>query len=615
MSSFQQRLLIGGIAGAIMFILMAIIPSQTWLVFERPILASRNFINIFKIFNPSKAVLVLNLDKQTMRLMNQDISSSASYDSVFVKEFMQSIIRNLDAENVSSVTIAINNIGGNLISALNLQADLAGVVAPVDIVTQDFTVDDFKQSQGKTTILDKTGTSYRKLSLTDFLNGKISPSDLQGRAIVIRSDFDTKSFHGDKINSVINYAAGNWLPYMKFHPVLGFLLLACAGVLFASTVIRARLIILATLSAAVLTLGQLMYCFGNYLETVPVLIAMIVLCALSLVVDKEWRMPNIPSNNAISTSLETGIKTFMAARNKCQELLAATVNKLSESQGFDKKIKLPDLPAMPNIQLPPMPNFQLPQMPSMNLPQMNRSNNNISPALDMQDLRNKVYKELEYSLDILAKDFQQRTVAPLSNIQNQLEEILDRVELDITNQTKLELIKYDFEKVINELDTLLFTMVPFQFESGRGILDPLDIYARKITEIYRGKPRIYLSPNAAHVELSSEEKANLFRIVQRLVECIIEENGKHSGLTHINIDVMHAANNLTIKMTYDGLPIREIASNTKLREVARRADGIGLNVDLGFNWGEDAQAHLVNRIQLSMPVAEHEALTSIFPGR
>ena len=158
-------------------------------------------------------------------------------------------------------------------------------------------------------------------------------------------------------------------------------------------------------------------------------------------------------------------------------------------------------------------------------------------------------------------------------------------------------------------------MVPFQFEAGRGILDPLEIYARKITEIYRGKPRIYLSPNAAHVELSSEEKANLFRIIQRLVESIIEENGKHAGLTHINIDVMHRGDSLTIKMTYDGLPLSEARPNAKLREIARRADAIGLSLDLGFNWGEEQQAHLVNRIQLSMPVAEHEALTSIFPAR
>jgi hypothetical protein len=611
MSSFQQRLLIGGITGAIMFIILAWVPSQAWLGVERPILATRNFFNIFKIFNPSKAVLVLNLDKQTMRLMNQDLSSSASYDSAFVKEFMQSIVRNLDAENVSSVTIAINNLGGNLMSALNIQADLAGVVAPVDVVTQDFIVDDFKQEQSKTYLLDKTGTRYRKLSLTDFLNGKISPTDLQGKAIVIRSDFDTKSFQGSKINSVINYAAGNWLPYMKFHPILGFLLLTCAGVLFASTVVRARLLILGVLSAVVLVIGQLMYCFGNYLETVPVLLALITVCALSLAADKEWQMPSMPANNAISSSLETCLRKLQELKNKCQDLFTAALNKISEAQGFNEKIKFPDLPAMPNIQLPQMPHLQ---MPAINLQQKSR-NNNISPALDMTDLRNKVYKELEYSLDILAKDFQQRTVAPLSSIQNQLEEILDRVELDITNQTKLELIKYDFEKVINELDTLLFTMVPFQFEAGRGILDPLDIYARKITEIYRGKPRIYLSPNAAHVELSSEEKANLFRIIQRLVECIIEENGKNSGLTHINIDVMHAGGNLTIKMTYDGLPIREIATNAKLREVARRADGIGLSVDLGFNWGEDAQAHLVNRIQLSMAVAEHEALTSIFPSR
>ncbi len=612
MSSFQQRLLIGGITGAIMFILLAWVPSQAWLGAERPILATRNFFNIFKIFNPSKSVLVLNLDKQTMRMMNQDLSSSASYDSAFVKEFMQSIVRNLDAENVSSVTIAINNLGGNLMSALNIQADLAGVVAPVDVVTQDFTVDDFKQEQSKTYLLDKTATSFRKLSLADFLNGKISPTDLQGKAIVIRSDFDTKSFQGSKINSVINYAAANWLPYMKFHPVLGFLLLTCAGVLFASTVVRARLLILGVLSGAVLVIGQLMYCFGNYLETVPVLLALITVCALSLVADREWQMPSMPANNAISSGFEKFLSAAQELRNKCQDLFAATLSKVSEAQGFNEKIQFPDLPAMPNIQLPQMPQLQ---MPAVKLPQMPSRNNNISPALDMTDLRNKVYKELEYSLDILAKDFQQRTVAPLSSIQNQLEEILDRVELDITNQTKLELIKYDFEKVINELDTLLFTMVPFQFEAGRGILDPLDIYARKITEIYRGKPRIYLSPNAAHVELSSEEKANLFRIIQRLVECIIEENGKNSGLTHINIDVIHAGGNLTIKMTYDGLPIREIATNAKLREVARRADGIGLSVDLGFNWGEDAQAHLVNRIQLAMPVAEHEALTSIFPGR
>ncbi len=613
MSSFQQRLLISGFIGALMFIFTALIPSTAWLGLEKPILASRNFFNVFKFFSPNKSVLVLNLDQRTTRIMNQDLSDSANYDAVFIKDFFQGIIRNLDAENVSSIMIAINNIGGNITSSLNLRSGLT-TFAPVDIVTEDFKVEDLKEKNDKTYILDKSGTSYRKQSLADFLNGKIPPSDLQGKAIVISSDFDKKSFSGNKINSVINYAAGNWLPYMKFHPALGFLLLTCAGVLFASTVLRARLIILGAISALVLAIGQLMYCFGNYLETVPVILALISLCALSILADSGWqlpsmslpKMPEFQTSTRIADGLEKALRGVQQLRSNCQDLIGSVSSKFSESQGFDKQIRLPNLPAMPNIQLPQMPKMQLAEMPQRKT----------SPALvDMQELRNKIYKELEYSLDLLSKDFQQRTVAPLAHIQNQLDEILDRVELDVTNQTKLELIRYDFEKVINELDTLLFTMVPFQFEAGRGILDPLEIYARKITEIYRGKPRIYLSPNAAHVELSSEEKANLFRIIQRLVESIIEENGKHAGLTHINIDVMHRGDSLTIKMTYDGLPLSEARPNAKLREIARRADAIGLSLDLGFNWGEEQQAHLVNRIQLSMPVAEHEALTSIFPAR
>jgi len=611
MSYFQKRLLISGSIGAIMFILTALMPSSLWLGIERPILASRNFLNVFKIFSPNKSVLVLNIDQRSTRMMNSNLSSTVNFDAVFLKDFFQGIIRNLDAENVSSITIAINNISGNLISALNLQAGLTDVYAPIDIVTQDFKVDDLKKKDSKTYILDKSGTSYRQASLADFLSGKITPSDLQGKAIVIRSELDSKTIKD--INSVINYSAGNWLPYYKFHPAFGFLLLACAGVLFASTVLRARALVLGLGVAAVLIIGQLMYCFGAYLETVPVIFALIISFALSLLLDTELQIPAMPQMPAMPAMPQLANipmpnldKAFAAAKNlqeKCSELINSVSSSVQKSQGFEQRIKLPDLPPMPNIPLPQMPKLELPIRP------------NISPALDMQDLRNKVYKELEYSLDLLSKDFQERTVAPLSSIQAQLDELMNNVQLDVTNQTKLELLRYDFDKIISELDTLLFTMVPFQFEGNRGIIDPLEIYARKITEIYRGKPRIYLSPNAAYVQLTSEEKANLFRIVQRLVESIIDENGKHSSLTHINIDVMHRGDQLTIKMTYDGLPLSDAKPNAKLREIARRAEAIGLKLDLGFNWGEEQQAHLVNRIQLSMQVAEHEALTQIFPAR
>ncbi len=604
MSSFQQRLLISGSIGAIMFILTALMPSSLWLGMEKPILASRNFLNVLKIFSPNKSVLVLNIDQRSTRIMNQNLNSSMNFDAVFLKDFLQGIIHNLDAENVSSITIAINNISGNLISALNLQAGLTGLYAPIDIVTQDFTVEDLKKKDGKTYILDKSGTSYRNTSLADFLSGKITPSDLQGKAIVIRSELDSKAIKN--INSVINYSAGNWLPYYKFHPAFGFLLLACAGVLFASTVLRARALVLGLAITSVLIIGQLMYCFGAYLETAAVIVALIAVFALSLLLDTELQMPAMPNislPNNLGTSLDKALAAVKNLQEKCSELISSLSSKVQESQGFEQRIKLPQLPPMPNIPLPQMPKFELP-----------KARPNISPALDMQDMRNKVYKELEYSLDLLAKDFQERTVAPLSSIQSQLDDVMNSVQLDVTNQTKLELLRYDFEKIISELDTLLFTMVPFQFEAGRGIIDPLEIYARKITEIYRGKPRIYLSPNAAYVELSSEEKANLFRVVQRIVESIIEENGKHSGLTHINIDVMHRGDQLTIKMTYDGLPLSDAKPNAKLREIARRAEAIGLKLDLGFNWGEEQQAHLVNRIQLSMQVAEHEALTHIFPS-
>ncbi len=610
MSSFQQRLLVGGLIGALMFICLSFIASPVYLGLEKPILASRNFLNISSFFKQNKGALVLNLDQKTMRLMNQDLSNPAAYDAAFLKDFLENIILNLDSENVSSINIAINNISGNLLSSLNLGSGLPSLGAPLDIITEDFEVSEFKQENSKTYLLNQNASNYRSASLADFLNGKISPSDLQGRAIIIKSEFDKKSFTGNKINSVVNYSSANWLHYMRFHPILGFLLASCAGVLFVSTVVRIRWIILGFLGLSILTIGQLMFFFDKYLESSVILLSLILSCALSFALDAwEARQQHKVSG---ATTREYDDKSKTPTNNGYKAVLERLGALLSQLSSFSfqagqnlreqlqkhkpSSLRIPDLAPMPRIPLP----------------EINRQLN--SPAiLDSQELRNKIYKELEYSLDLLSKDIQVRTVAPLSRIQMELDDLCDRLDLDITSQTKFELIRYDFEKIITELDTLLFTMVPFQFESGRGLIDPLEIYARKITEIYRGKPRIYLSPNAAHVELDSIEKANLFRIIQRLVECIIEENTSKL-LSHINIDVLHMTDNLNIKLTYDGLPIKEDSSKHKLREIVRRADLIGASLDLGFNWGEDHNAHLVNRIQLSMKVTEHEPLTSIYPN-
>lgn len=640
MTTFQRRLVLGAIAGLLVAATFSAVPNKLWLKVESPLVYVRAWFNIVKPFKSlDKEIFVLEFDKAARKIISEDVADSIDFDSEFTKQFLIGLMQSVDAYRARSINIAINSLGDNLISDLNLEAKLSDVSAPVKIISSETHIPETTKKSEQLFFLNPSKAAFKKHSLADFLTGKYDVNDLQGKAVIISSSFDKSSFKS-QLNKTANFLADEWLRYERFNGILSFLLLACLGVVFVSLIFELRLMVLAGFAAVVTVLNQILYSFAAInVETVPLISAAAFLCLATIIYDMNVGEADIWSNllnsaehySKVIKEKVTTIIDDLALRdpfNQAQEfnhkIAENEINKeaqVTNDENFAREVEENIQYAAPGQAPSPQrsfkaadPNFEpIRERAAVNphaqaaahaaaqqqrfshqtrIPQQNAN------PVDVKEIREQIYKELESQLESLAKDFQGRTVRSMINIQERIDEMIHSDELSEMGKSNLELIKYEFDKTINEFDTLLFGLVPFKFEGSRGLIDSLELFARKSTEMYRGRPRIYISAHTGSLHLESNHKINIFRTIQRLTEMIVTNNYGNSNFSNVNIDVIERGSKVGFRISYDGNPIENQNPNPKLAEIQKRAATINLRLEMGFNWEDESHTKLVNKIEL-----------------
>lgn len=223
---------------------------------------------------------------------------------------------------------------------------------------------------------------------------------------------------------------------------------------------------------------------------------------------------------------------------------------------------------------------------------------------DEKPLRRKFYCEQEKYLEGLALNIQESTIQAMVGIDDRLTE-LEESELNEKQTRALEIVRYDFNKVIDELDAILFNLTPFQFELERGLIDSFILLGQKLNFLSRGKIRVNFQTKIDNLKLDKDIKINVYRIIERILDLIKYYKKKEpkieslNNLTNILINLQFYGDELIFKILYDGSPIDTEIGDYRLKEIFQRCNSINASMELGKNL-RNPDENLLNRIEIKL---------------
>ena len=380
--------------------------------------------------------------------------------------------------------------------------------------------------------------NLEEFSFLDLLNGKIPTETLRAKVVLIGDESQSQVLRTEA-KILANYMSTKWIKYFRIPSFLIFFLLVAMGILFVLSTYPARIFSFLAFNALVFIGGQFLYSiFGLHIETMPLVASSTLILLLSVLVDV----------NTIFLKEKLKAETGQIGPEVSREIFVRT-----------------------------------------------------QPDNTEEELRRKFYCELEDSNENVALALQEKTITELMTIQNRIEEMVMNNGLSEEAASNLRLLNMDFNKTMDELDNILFKLVPFQLEKDKGLLNPIQHLADKVVYKSKGVTKAKVVTDLKNLRLDNDIKVNVYRILERLVELLIEK----SKATELKISVEDRAGVLNIDINYNGLninPDREGSDSAdadyRFRDLFRRAKVLGARVN--FTNDIKTSTDLINKINLEL---------------
>ncbi len=543
----QRRILIGSMIGILTFTLLSWVSPNTWNVLESQLLQGRSQL---RLFNPFAKVnyLVIELGGEQSDLENRSSSEQ--------KETLMNLVSELAAREAKTITIAINKINPLDINNLDLEA----AVGDFDTQARTIKVNDIdtivEQESGPTLWLDRKQHDLKRHSIDDLFSDVIPPEDIRNQNIVIISP--RLELTDEDLNLVINHLADRWVTYLPIHAVIKFALCVAIGILMAALVYWARIVTFFALGIIAMVIGQLaLTLFNVQIETVSFIISLISILLLSNLFD-------------LNLSAAISKRNFFQSKQ-------GNANDLSD-------------PAV--IMTTPFI-------------QVGSAAADLNPET-IKELRAKFFHEQESNFEDIALEFQEKTIRSVNSVQEKIDELTESETLSERDRTKLSLLKHNFDHMIEEMDAILFNLVPFRFENDKGLVGLIELYASKLFLLSRGKLQVSIETAFPSLKLELDQKINSYRIIQRLIELIKTTNDdKASSGMVISINIHNAANGkLKFRISYEGSAVNANANNFKINEVYKRIAGLNeASIDFGTSNLTGLSKNLTNHIEFQFKTA------------
>jgi hypothetical protein len=539
----KRKLCIGAVIGIFVFAVYGSINKNIWNSLETELL---NLQSLFKfdstIFNSKNDFTVINLTVDTKTDFNKQF-----VDDREKRDFIFGLVDKLISYyKVSDATVALNQLSQERIDELDVELNLSQRNSFILFVNPNDI--NFEQERDhKIFWLSRQAHKIRNIAMTEFLQGKVPESLFSGKKLILGINLKK---HRD-LNLLVNYFENRWIAYLRIHSFFVFLTCILMSLAFAVVAHRARIIVFSLFNASLLTIGQVAFSFFNtHIEIMPLIVSSAIILLVSGFFDLDFKSLDL------------------------QEFL---VNNSSVSE---------EIPAAPPERVKEEP--------------LNESSIEIDK---IKELRSKFYCEQETNLEEIALDFEERALRPFTDLRERLDEVLEMSNRE--SVSGFNMIKYDFDRIINELDAFLFSLVPLRFEDDRGLIDPLAILTSKFQQLNKGQLRTSINSLLPLVKLDLDLKINTYRIIERILQLIQEQNSPIREFRPINIsiDIRAKGENkefINFDISYEGKAINRDMDNYKLRDIYKRAACINADINFGSDFLNSVPDSFINKVELTV---------------
>jgi hypothetical protein len=537
----QRRILIGAMIGILSFTILAWVSNSTWTALENQLVQGRAALRFFNPY-PKVNYSVFTFDEENkFKLTNKSKEEQ--------KEFLLNIVTDLSIRGARSVNLIVTKNNPYNFEDIDMEMATTGFGNKFRIISANEIDTRKKGPNNETLVLDRSKNKINFYTINELFADLLDRTEYINKDILLISHKTELDI--DETNQLINYLEDHWLNYIKLPSLVMLLLLIIAGVLLAAFIYWARIVAYFTMAAGVLIFGQLVFSIINlHLETLPLLTALTGILLLSNLFDLNLDAVN---HKHIFKSQKD---TEPAKEN---QILTAPFIKVGEQGDIT--------------------------------------------TVNQKDMRSKFFMDQESNLEEIALEFQEKTVRSINTITEKLDELLESNQMVDRDKIKLSLLKHNFDQMIEEIDAILFNLVPFRFEAQQGLINLLELYANKLFLLNKGKLQLSIETEFPVIKFEHQQRVNSYRIIHRLIQLIMEANQdeiKNSGL-NIGISILADKDaKMKFKISYEGMPIDPNNGGFKLKEVYRRIDSLDAELDLGQNNLGNFSSKLTNHIEFKM---------------
>lgn len=414
------------------------------------------------------------------------------------------------------------------------------------------------QSKAEKLWLNTSKIRPQEYSIARLIKGKIDPSEIKGKiAFITLGDRSYKT----ELRILANYLGDKWVRYTPIASIIFGLLMIGLGIFFAISNFWIRIISYLAINLFVFFKGQVLYSlFHVHIETMPLFIALMGLLILSSIV--EMNLAAFSLREKLRFVAGTAKQEADAQHASGQGAFLGNSNDLIKSITYVKD-------------------------------------------QEIKDQRNKFYVELEDNYEHLALQIQEKTVSSLNGVHTKVNDLLRSEDISARDENSATVIAHELNKLMDDMDNMLFELIPFRFEDGNGVLTPIKHLLDKVMFKSRGLIRASLDAENTNIDslkqLDYEVKVNVFRIIQGFIASILDKR----TASNISLAIVQNGPFIEFIIKYNGLnldprKLREQEMPVQLAEIYRRIDV--LNAALSFQKDESDASGLSNKILINVPV-------------
>ena len=517
----QRRILIGAFVGIIVFSFINLLGSGFWFEANQLILNLESRISFNKNYsNEESIILNYSNDAKALLLKNSDLQER--------KDTFYKLINKLDKLVPLSINLVLskeNKVGifQNDISLLQKQ-----ISTPIQSIQNKDIELEWQDENNKQVLLDHSANPIEILDANEYDNGLIDDNKLRSKNIFLISP--NLNLEKDDFNKLINYFEGRSIKFIGFSKIILFLCIMGYSILTAMMVYPARIAVFAIVSFCAFICSQISYSFFNhYLEISSLIIGLLITLLSTNIFDIDFQ--NILNVDFFKQELADEFKNFQNKDYSKKEKSPLTQTHIEEPLPIDENL-------LKEIRF---------------------------------DIKNKHYSELETKLEELAVEFEERCFEKIDLIQEKLYDLLSENEMSQRDNMRLGLIKHNFDQLLGEIDKNHFSMTPFRTEADQGFINVLEHYATKIYYQTKSKIQIQLESTIRRLDLKSQDKVNIYRILENIFSLIVQSNvDKIPSPLEIKTQIKQQNDDLYFSISCQGENLDAYKNSSKLQDCFTR---------------------------------------------